>query len=286
MNQKKAFGYWYMEFDPDDGARIGRLSYKGTDLLTTPSEQKQLPGKDYGKFETRPVYGYDDCFPGVDPAVYPGPAWEIPDHGELCWLPWNVESRPAGLRFSVNSEMLPLRITREMVFHNDRLEWNFEVANKGNRSWPFQHVMHPLLPLENIINIGLPEFETVTDDIENKVMDMKTARDVRDYLLSTSRGRHHMLFLHRVKEGRVKWEYAGGIAVDMIYDREMFPSLGIWWDNHSYPDEDGCRRTECAFEPTPGNNSNLADAYREGMCLYARPGRPVSWTIIWKIGKT
>ncbi len=47
-------------FDPDDGARIGRLSYKGMDLLTTPLEQKQVPAKDYGKFETRPVYGYDD----------------------------------------------------------------------------------------------------------------------------------------------------------------------------------------------------------------------------------
>ncbi len=286
MYQERKLGQWHIAYDAEDGGRISRLSYSGTDLLTTPSHEKQMPQGDFGKFETRPVYGYDDCFPSVDPSVYPGLAWEIPDHGELCWLSWDVESLPEGLRFHVDSEALPLHFTRIMEFEPDRLIWKFEVENNSNAILPFQHVMHALLPLEDIVHVTLPEFEMAADDIQHKIMGMKSGRDVTDFLLSTPRGVHHMLFLQRLKAGKLKWEYAGGISVEMIFDKKLFPSLGIWWNNHSYPGEDRCRRTECAFEPTPGNNSNLAQAYNEGLCMFVEPARTLKWKITWKINKT
>ena len=92
-----------------------------------------------------------------------------------------------------------------------------------------------------------------------------------------------MLFLQGLKGGKVKWKYSGGLSVEMLFDREWFPSLGIWWNNHSYPDEDHCRRIECAFEPTPGNNSNLAYAYKDRLCPIVQPGESQEWEIIWNI---
>ena len=84
------FGKWFMQCIPEDGARISVLKYNGHDLLTSKPESFKPPEKFYGEFETRPVYGYDDCFPSVDPCIYPSEQFGIRDHGELCWQEWDV----------------------------------------------------------------------------------------------------------------------------------------------------------------------------------------------------
>ena len=82
------YGPWEVECLPADGARLHALRFAGRDLLTGPPERFQPPEQDFGEYETRPVYGYDDCFPSVDPSDLPGhPGIRIRDHGELCWLP-------------------------------------------------------------------------------------------------------------------------------------------------------------------------------------------------------
>jgi len=283
MIQQEEFGLWSVQYDAADGARLGALSYSGNELLTGRSDDIKLPKGDYGKYETRLAYGYDDCFPTVDTAIYPGLNWQIPDHGELCWLPWEVKSKKNELKFTVESKVLPVGFTREMIFERDQLIWIFEVRNSGEKQIPFQHVMHPLMPLEDIKNISLPEFRTVWDDINGNNMIMESPGDVGDYLLSVPRGKHQMLFLQELKEGMVSWRYTSGLQIQMVFDEKVFPSLGIWWDNHSYPDEDHSRRTECAFEPTPGSNSNLADAYKDNTCMIVQPGTTLKWRIIWNI---
>ncbi len=93
MKKAVKFGRWMIEYDLDNGARLNRLCFDKFDLLTTNPENFRPPSEDYGEYETRPVFGYDDCFPSVDQCNYPGMDWKIPDHGELCWLKWNVEAQ-------------------------------------------------------------------------------------------------------------------------------------------------------------------------------------------------
>jgi len=81
------FKHWFVRYAPSDGGRIGILRYKGIDLLTTAPDCFKPPLEDFGAYELRPVYGYDDCFPSVSACRYPGLTWEVPDHGEVCWLP-------------------------------------------------------------------------------------------------------------------------------------------------------------------------------------------------------
>jgi hypothetical protein len=80
---KADFGNWHVECLPEDGARISVLKYFGNDLLTPKTSCFKKPEKDYGEFELRPVYGYDDCFPTVDKCSYPEGNFECRDHGEL-----------------------------------------------------------------------------------------------------------------------------------------------------------------------------------------------------------
>jgi hypothetical protein len=69
----------------------------------------------------------------------------------------------------------------------------------------------------------------------------------------------------------------------MIFPEKKFPTIGIWWNNSAYPDEEGCRRNECAFEPIPGMNSSLSDAFKQNMHLTVAPKEKYTWQIQWKI---
>jgi hypothetical protein len=277
------YGSWKVVFDSDDGARINSLMYEKTELLTTAPEAFHPSERDYGTYETRPVYGYDDCFPSVNVCTYPGTDWEVPDHGEICWLPWQVEEKSERLIFSVRSKNLPLGFRREMYFSEKELTWEFSVSNPGDKAQPFQHVMHPLMPLNAISDFELPEFDFVFDEIAQKSIDLPDGWAVRDFLLSQPSGTTNMLFLQNIHKGRMIWTYRSGLCVEALFSEKYFPSIGIWWNNSAYPDENGCRRNECAFEPIPGMNSTLADAYRSGHHLLVDAGRSFNWRIHWLV---
>jgi hypothetical protein len=243
------FGPWEVACDLADGARIGALRYDGIDLLTTAPAQFRPPAKDYGRYETRPVYGYDDCFPTVDGCD----GW--PDHGELCWRAWQGSAQECAVR----SARWPVTFTRRLAFAAGSLTWNFAVRNDGDRPRAFQHVMHPLMPLDQITGLELP--------------------GGADSLLAVQRGQHTMRF---VPGGHFALIFRGGLRLNVRFDTTLFPTLGIWWNNRGYPDEDGLRRCECAFEPTPGKNSTLTD----GTTLVAPPQGTVSWQVVWELTRS
>ena len=283
MNQKEQFGPWLVEFTLKDGGRLDRLAYKNIDLLTVEPGKFQPPQSDYGEYETRPVYGYDDCFPSVDACLFPGSDWKIPDHGEVCWLPWELEKGSNRLNFKVNSEKLGAKLTRDMNFSENTLIWSFAVENYGKDSIPFQHVMHPLMPLKDITNIELPDFESVYDDINQNTLSLQGQEALKQFILSQPSGSTQMLFLQNIEEGKMSWEYLNKLRIESLFSKDLFPSIGIWWNNNKYPDEENCRRNECALEPTSGLNSTLSDAFQDGKCLVVNPGEIFNWQITWKV---
>ena len=283
MKQKEQFGPWLIEFTLKDGGRLDRLAYENIDLLTVEPAKFQAPQSDYGEYETRPVYGYDDCFPSVETCQFPGSDWNIPDHGEVCWLPWELEKGSNQLTFEVKSKNLPVKLTRKMDFNRDKLIWSFSVENYGEDDIPFQHVMHPLMPLKDITNIELPDFELIFDDINKKVLQLEGKEEAKQFILSQPSGTTHMLFLQNIKEGKMSWEYLNKLGIEALFSRELFPSIGIWWNNNKYPDEDNCRRNECALEPIPGLNSDLSNSFRDGTNLVVNPEKDMNWQITWQI---
>lgn len=251
------FGPWEVACDLADGARLGRLRCHGVDLLTTAPASFRPPAGDYGRYETRPVYGYDDCFPTVDAC---GP-W--PDHGELCWLPWTGSV----LDCTAASTLAPLRFQRRLEFHADRLRWHFAVGNAGVMPLPVQHVMHPLLPLDAITTVELPPgpgYDAAAVAAELRAQTAGTAR---------------MLFLQNVSEGVVRLGFRGGLRLTMRFPLDLFPTLGIWWNHRGYPAEPGLPRSECAFEPIPGSDSTLT----HGTTMNVPAGGELSWRIDWEV---
>ena len=280
------YGPWVVEYTAEDGGRLDRLSYEGYDLLTVEPKQFRPPAKDYGEYETRPVYGYDDCFPSVEPSPFPDMDWIVPDHGEICWLSWKVDKKPDSLIFSVNSEKLPVSFIREMKFSENAIVWNFKIVNHGNKIIPFLHVIHPLMPLNEIADFSLPNFKTLFDSIAKKeIPELNTPEAVKEYLFKQKVGKTNMFFLREIEGNELTLTFKNNLQLKMIYPLEQFSSIGIWWNNSAYPDEDGCRRNECAFEPIPGLTSNLKENYETNRCWFVSPGETFSWQLIWEFSK-
>jgi hypothetical protein len=283
----KSFQYadWWVEYTPEDGARLNKLCFKNIDLLTTAPTNFKRPKKDYGSYENRPVYGYDDCFPSVTECNYPGKNWIVPDHGEVCWLPWNVSEGTNSIKFEVRSKEIPLLLRRTLKFSEDKLTWDFTVINVGDLKYPFQHVIHPLQPLDSISSIKLPSFSRVINEKGCEMREISSPSSIEDLLINLPKGQAKMFFLQEVTDGSLKLEFKEKVNLEMVFPTNLFTTIGIWWNNNGYPNEDGIRRNECAFEPIAGFNSCLLDAFLQKSCHFVSPGEEVNWRIDWKINQ-
>jgi len=279
------FGPWEAECLPHDGARLSRLRFAGRDLLSRAPQSFCPPKRNLGEYETRPVYGYDDCFPTVDPCSMPG--WkgvDLRDHGELCWLRWDVAVAQRRLDCRAHSEILPgLSFRRSLVFETSAIIWEFEVENVGREVVPFLHVMHALMPLGRIIGLRLPRFSRLIDEMHSKDLKLETPLECVDYLLTRPRGTAEMLLLRDLECGSVEVAFADGLALRIEFNPQLFPTLGVWWNDAGYPNEDGCRRCECALEPVPGTASSLAKSHADGTYLSVQPTGRMAWQVVWRV---
>lgn len=279
---RMACGCWEVDCLPDDGARLACLRVAGHELLTPAPACFRPPAGDFGLYETRTVYGYDDCFPTVDPCRYPDGDVEVPDHGELCWLPWRVTRQADSLIASVDSRLLPVTFERVMRFDEHRLTWTFKVVNRGARRVWFEHVMHALMPRSGISGVVVPAFASAWDEAGGRELPVTTPGGVQAYLEAQPAGAACMVLLRELAEGRCVVRFAWGGELTVTFPRDMFPTLGIWWNRRGYPDEAGGRRDECAFEPIPGSSSSLAESFERGSCPHVPAGATRCWTVVWE----
>jgi len=282
---KAEFDSWHVEYIPEDGARIAVLRYAENDLLTSRPVSFRSPDRFYGEYETRPVYGYDDCFPTVDPCLFPEDKFECRDHGELCWKKWHTEIKENCLICSVDCDHPAVNFKRIMRFEGDRLIWRFEVTTLSDKKYAFLHIMHALLSPEDILQVEIPECRQIFDEINYKEPGLKGSAALGEQLPALLPGSFSMLLLRDIAAGSVKVTFINGSRLEIGFDRKQFPTLGIWWNNGGYP-EGGQVRTECAFEPIPGTCSDLSKSFQEGVFLSVEPGKPMIWEVTWTIGKS
>jgi hypothetical protein len=279
---KTAFEDWEIEYTPADGARITVMRYRGHDLLTSGPVDFKPPVTFTGEYETRPVFGYDDCFPTVDPCPYPGVKFEYRDHGEICWREWQTAIQGNRLICSTDCPNPAVNFKRIMTFEGNRLTWRFEVLSLSPEQSVFLHVMHALLPLDKIVNLDIPECRRIINEIKSEETGLKSSEELGEYLLAFQPGSFDMYLLRDIASGLVKLKFSNGLKLEIRFEYKLFPTLGIWWNKHGYP-ESGQLRTECAFEPIPGTCSDLSKSYREGIYLSVEPGEKMCWEIIWAV---
>lgn len=92
-----------------------------------------------------------------------------------------------------------------------------------------------------------------------------------------------MLLLRGVRNRRLEIASSGGLELRVEWPGAILPALGVWWNNSGYPDEDGCRRLECVFEPIPGPCRSLARSYTEDSCPSVEAAGRRVWEITWNV---
>lgn len=274
---------WEMECQPTDGARISMLKYSGYDLLTTMPDTFKAPEKDFGDFEKRPVYGYDDCFPSVEECKYPLENIMVKDHGDTCWQNWRVIHENNMLLCKTELQKVRVTLLRNLEFKGNTLNWNFSIINGSDKVFPCLHVMHPLMPLGEIESLKTAEFGEVYSETASVIYDIGNPEDLNRHLQSINPPSYEMLFIRNVSEGIANIRFKNGMELKIEYDHKLFPTAGIWWNNLGYPDEPGLRRKEFAFEPVTGTCSDLGKTYNDGICMEVNPKSELSWRITWTI---
>jgi len=144
-------------------------------------------------------------------------------------------------------------------------------------------VMHPLMPLKNIVAIQLPHFSCAYDDIAAQNVDLDSSDKVEEFLMGQPEGTAQMLFLQKIEKGQLSLVFKKGVQLEINFSKDLFPTIGIWWNNNGYPDETNLRRNECAFEPISGANSSLKNTNKAGNCLFVSAGQKITWDIEWKM---
>jgi hypothetical protein len=283
MNKlKSAFGDWLIEYLPEDGARISVLKYRGHNLLTSEPVGFYPPVNFCGEYETRQVFGYDDCFPTVDVCPYPGAKFDCRDHGEICWQEWQAEIQGNRLICSTDCHNPAVNFKRIMTFEGKRLIWRFEVTSLSTERIVFLHVMHALLQLDNIKNLEIPGCRKIFDEIKSEETGLKSSAELGEWLLAFHPGSFGMFLLREISDGLVKLSFSSGLRLEISFEHKLFPTLGIWWNKGGYP-ESGQLRTECAFEPIPGTCSDLSKSVRDGVYLVVEPAKPMIWEVSWTV---
>ena len=166
------------------------------------------------------------------------------DHGEICWLKWRIETGDHCLICSTDCNNPRATFTRQLEFKLSSLKWKFDVLNLSRTTFPFLHVMHALMPLTDLKYLEFPSFNSVLEENGPELKGLADAAGLSEYLMNLKSGTFKMLLMKNPGVGSVRYGLKNGIRIDLKYNVSLFPTLGIWWNNGGYPDEEGLRRSE------------------------------------------
>jgi hypothetical protein len=149
-------------FLPQYGGKLASLVCKKTGrefLAQNESAQYKVLQYD-GDYVTAECSGFDDMFPTIDKIYYTQYPWkgvEIPDHGEVCGLPWECVEGQDCLYMGVNGVRFPYRLEKWISFKGESvLSIQYRATNLSSFDMDFLWAAHTMLNIENGGEIILP----------------------------------------------------------------------------------------------------------------------------------
>jgi galactose mutarotase-like enzyme len=209
-----------MEIRPDRGGRIASLRLDGEELLDRGIgiDEPQASG-----FVEAGAWGWDEMVPNVAATN------SLPDHGEAWRLPWFVvESSVEAAAMTCSGRALPWTLERSIELRRSVVSISYRYTNRGAVPLAAYWCAHPLFRFEAGMEIGVPGGER---------------------LAQLPEGSSTKMFLARGSVDRAALRWGSGAAVELGWDRELTPYVGVWVCNG---DLGGYRQV--AIEPATGGN--------------------------------
>jgi len=276
-----------VECDSDDGGRLASIAWNGRELLTRPHLPGGVfsaPSAEFGEYESRPVFGYDDCWPSLQCSPWDGLGCTIRDHGELCWRKWNLRENNGFLSGFVSDDGQGWVFQRDISARDNLLRFEFGCLNTGTSPLPMHWTGHVLVPPAAIDELHLPDFRAIRQDYPwESDLDLRTPEEVWSHLRGLPEGSATFVILSGLRSRELR-----------IYLAEMDwhwtlvglenPALGLWYNRRGFPQPEALARDEFGIEWMTENVCSLEDAIRVGKAVILEPGEALKWRMEWRIG--
>ncbi len=236
--------------------------------------------------------GLDECFPTVSPCVIPsGPfkGVEIPDHGELCQIPWEVTSEMAQHSMEAQGVRLPYLFRRTILLNviDTSVIFNYRVLNLGDQPIPYIYAFHPLFEGRDNMRLDIPDETPVlvpfsSGDFLGKpgsVMRFGDLKDgaglpFKDNVFKKNSGRFWKFVAGPLKVGQTALHFKEGDGVALEWDRDVLPYLAVWCT------EGGVMNLHhIGLEPTTGPDDDLSVAMNRGTARSLPARAAQTWSI-------
>lgn len=223
-------------------------------------------------FSQSPLVGIDECFPTIAPC-----SWqkrELPDHGELWNMPWEVDRdilKTGQLKTSAQLKVSPFEFVRTIELCGNEVRISYALTNLSAKEENFMWAIHPLLRLQRGDQLELPDTtrcllndQAWTDAITSALPEKECAK----------------AFAAPVNEG---WAAINnrdtGDRLQLEWNPEENNALGLWltrggWHGHHH----------FAIEPTNSDVDALTSAVERRCCGAIAALGSVNWQVCFRVG--
>lgn len=278
-------GNWEVRCDPEDGGRIGSIRWQGRELLTRPhlvGGRFQAPAGDYGDYETRPVFGYDDCWPCLEACRWPGTGRKVRDHGELVWLEWEALADSGVMVARVSDTSAGWQFERRTLNHDGALVFEYACANTGSAPFPMSWAGHVLVPPSSVTELSLPGFGFLHQGSAHGGACLQMPDDVWSYLASLPTGEAAFLVLGDLTTHCVQLQF-DDLNWRWSVEGISRPAIGLWYNRSGYPGSGELAREEFGIEWMTSPVCALDSFPQASDAVVVEPGAEHSWRMRWEI---
>jgi hypothetical protein len=224
---------------PERGGRITSLRLDGEELL---DQGIGIDDPGASGFVAGGAFGWDEMVPTLDATE------TLPDHGEAWRAPWRVVRQSAtSVVTRARGRLVPWELERHIDV-DERVRVTYSYRNLGAEPHLGYWCAHPLFKFERGMEIGVPGGPR---------------------LAQLAEGTSEKLFLPKGSIDRVRLGWRSGVAVELLWDVEVAPYVGVWVCNG---DLGGYRQV--AIEPATGGFDRPDSAAPPPL---VGPGQELEW---------
>jgi galactose mutarotase-like enzyme len=292
-----------IEVVPAEGGRVSSLKslHSGMEFLTQSRRSGPHPRAGLeARFQDGPCAGIEECLPTVGPS---GPATEggpAPDHGDFWQLPWNLLSASDNhASMAVVGFSRTLGFSKKLTLENNSLRVAYTVVNSGSTAQSFLYACHPLFAVSAGDRVLLPgESRELRLDYSkgdrlgasgSAIPWPATESGVRlDVVCGPEAGTAEMFYTPRLDKGICGiYRESSAQVLEVLFDTERLPYLGIWLCYGGWPSEgEKPRQYAVALEPTTSPCNTLADAQRTQTSISLKAGEKYDWEILFRVSRS